>query len=415
MHQLKTLPNGVRIIYEKLPSVRSASVGIFVDVGSRCEAAAECGSSHFIEHMLFKSTTKHTAAEMAYITDGVGGQINAFTTRECTCFYAKVLDTHLKTAIDLLAEMFFDCAFDEAETDSERGVILEEIGMYEDTPDDVCYEQLMSRCHRGALGRPVLGKPATLSAMTGETLRAYKDRHYIAGNLVISLCGSFTEEHIALLESCFGDMPKMKKERRRSATYTPVSYARKKRLEQNQLCIAFPSNSVGSDERYAMNLLSTVLGGGVSSRLFQNIREKHGLCYSIYSFQSCFKDCGIAAVATAVGKDTELKTLELIRDELKKIKEEGVSEDELSRAREQAKSALVMSLESTASRMMKLGNAVLALGYSNTVDQVIANYDAVTRDDLLRLANERFDFDKMSVSALGRVEDADTYRNVLMS
>lgn len=177
MHELITLKNGVRIIYERMPSVRSASVGIFVGFGSRFEHSSDSGSAHYIEHLLFKRTERHSAAELSYIMDGIGGHINAYTTREQTCFYAKVLDTSLNTAIELLSEMFFECAFDEEETDSERGVILEEIGMYEDTPDDACYEKLMAKCFKGPLGRPVLGKPGTLAKMTGASLKEYKEKH----------------------------------------------------------------------------------------------------------------------------------------------------------------------------------------------------------------------------------------------
>ena len=185
MHEIIKLPNGVRIICEKIPYVRTAAVGIFIDIGSRDEAPSANGSAHFIEHMLFKRSSKHSAAELAFEMDAIGGQINAYTTRENTCFYARVLDTHLNTAINLLSEMFFDCAFDEAETESERGVILEEIGMYEDTPDDACYEKLMSGCYKGALGRPVLGKPKTLAKMSGASLKAFKENHYTASNIVI--------------------------------------------------------------------------------------------------------------------------------------------------------------------------------------------------------------------------------------
>lgn len=409
MHEIIKLPNGVRIICEKIPYVRSAAVGIFVNVGSRDESSSENGSAHYIEHMLFKSTSKHTAAELAYEMDAVGGQINAYTTRESTCFYARVLDTHLSTAIDLLSEMFFDCAFDEEEAESERGVILEEIGMYEDTPDDACYEKLMSGCFRGSLGRPVLGKPSTLANMTGASLREYMLGHYTAGNIVISLCGNYNNSHLERIKERFSTMDKSVCTKKRKAIYSPHVSVRKKKTEQNQFCIAFPSNSAASEDRFAMNLLTTILGGGVSSRLFQNIREKYGLCYSIYSFQSNFIDTGILAVATAVSKDTEMKTLGLIGDELKRFVDSGVTEDELKRAREQAKSSLVMGLESTNSRMLKMGNSMLILDECLTAEELIAKYDSVTCEDILRLARERINFSLLSLSALGKTESAERY------
>ena len=413
MFDLIKLPNGVRIISEKMPYVRSAAVGIFVDVGSRDEALSENGSAHYIEHMLFKRSSKHSAAELAFAMDAIGGQINAYTTRENTCFYARVLDTHLNTAIDLLTEMFFDCAFDEAEAESERGVILEEIGMYEDTPDDACYEKLMSGCFKGALGRPVLGKPATLKSMSGETLKKFKEDRYTAGRIIISLCGNYDDSHIERIKERFSGLEKAKKQSRRAAVYSSHLSVRRKKTEQNQFCLAFPSSPVSSDDRFAMNLLSTILGGGVSSRLFQNIREKFGLCYSIYSFQSSFTDTGMMSVATAVSKETEMRTLGLIGDELKRFVDDGVTEDELGRAREQAKSSLVMSLESTNSRMLKMGNSMLALGSCLTPDELIEKYDAVSCEEILTLAQKRFDFSHMSLSALGKTSSAEDYIKAL--
>ncbi len=413
MHEIIKLPNGVRIICEKIPYVRSAAVGIFVDVGSRDEAPSVNGSAHFIEHMLFKRTSKHSAADLAFEMDAIGGQINAYTTRESTCFYARVLDTHLNTAIDLLSEMFFDCAFDEAETDSERGVILEEIGMYEDTPDDACYEKLMSGCYKGALGRPVLGKPATLAKMSGASLKEFKESHYTAGNIIISLCGNYEDSHLELIKEHFSGMEKSRRKATRRAEYSTHIAVRRKKTEQNQFCLAFPSSSVMSEDRFAMNLLTTVLGGGVSSRLFQNIREKYGLCYSIYSFQSTFADTGLLSVGTAVNKETEIRTLGLIGDELKRFVDEGISEDELKRAREQAKSSLVMSLESTNSRMLKMGNSILALGKCLTPDELIARYDAVSCEQILNLARDRIDYSRMSLSALGKTLSAEDYTKAL--
>lgn len=413
MHEIIKLSNGVRIIYEKMPYVRSAAFGIFVCTGSRFEPPSENGSAHFIEHMLFKQTSKHSTQELAFIMDGIGGQINAYTTREQTCFYGRVLDSHLTTAIDLLSEMFFDCAFDEEELKSERGVILDEIGMYEDAPDDACYEKLMSGCFKGSLGRPVLGKKRTLENMTGESLKAYKEAHYTAGNIIISLAGNFDDSHLRHIEELFGGMKKSRRSKARVADYTSHVSARKKRIEQNQFCLAFPSISSGDDTRFGMNLLSTILGGGVSSRLFQNIREKHGLCYTIYSFQSTFSDSGLLSVATGVGKETEIKTLSLIRDELKRFADEGISADELDRAREQAKSSLVMGLESTSSRMLKMGNSLIATGACLSTDEIMERYDAVSCEEILRLSQQYIDFSKLSLSALGKVDGTEEYLKAL--
>lgn len=413
MFEIKKLPNNVRIIHEKIPYVRSASIGIFVGVGSRYEKENEGGSAHYIEHMLFKSTTKHSAADLAYIMDGFGGQINAYTTRETTCFYARVLDTHINSAIDVLSEMFFDCKFDETETENERGVILEEIGMYEDTPDDLCYEKLVANSFKGALGRPVLGNKNTLQNMDGKFLRNFKDKNYTAGNIIISLCGNYNQSHLDMICEKFSKLDTSEKKAATKATYTPHFTATKKQLEQNQLAIAFPSNGVASEERFGMILLNTILGGSVSSRLFQNIREKHGLCYSVFSFQSVFRDMGLISIATGVSEDTQLKTLSLISDELKRLKDDGVSEEELRRAKEQAKSSIVMALESTNARMIKLGNSINSIGTCLTTEELLDKYEAVTRDDILNLARDRFNMKNVSLSALGKVTSVEDYQNAL--
>jgi predicted Zn-dependent peptidase len=410
MYEKLTLPNGVRIVFEHMPHVRSAAVGIWVGVGSRNEAAAENGSAHFIEHMLFKGTDQYSAGELAAQMDGIGGQINAYTTRESTCFYARVLDSHLDTAIDLLCGMFFDSRFDQGDVESERGVILEEIGMYDDSPEDMAVERLMAKCFPGALGRPVLGRPATLKAMTGDSLRAFKARHYTPDKLVISLCGSFTDAHIEHLRAWFQGMACPKCPAVRQGRYTPAMTTKRKATEQNHLCLGFPGIASDSDRRFALNLLSTVLGGGMSSRLFQTVRERHGLCYSIYTFSASFADTGLFGVATALGKETEQRALGLIRDELHRIQDEPVGQDELDRAREQVKSSVVMALESTSALMNKLGSSELVLGTCLGPDELIARYDAVMRQDVLDIARELLDFSRASFSAVGRVGAPEEYQ-----
>ena len=409
MYEKLTLPNGVRIVSEHMPHVRSAAVGIWVGVGSRNEMAAENGSAHFIEHMLFKGTDRCTAGELAARMDGIGGQINAYTTRESTCFYARVLDSHLDTAIDLLCDMFFDSRFDQGDVESERGVILEEIGMYEDSPEDMAVERLMAKCFPGALGRPVLGKPATLKTMTGDSLRTFKERHYTPDKLVISLCGSFTAAHMDRLRARFQDMACPKCPAVRQGRYTPAVTTRRRATEQNHLCLGFPGITSSSDRRFALNLLSTILGGGMSSRLFQTVREQHGLCYSIYTFSASFADTGLFGVATALGKETEQRALGLIRDELRRIQDEPVDQEELDRAREQVKSSVVMALESTSALMNKLGSSELVLGTCLGPDELIARYDAVTRQDVLDIAQELLDFSRASFSAVGRVGAPEDY------
>lgn len=355
MYERITLPNGARIVCEHMDAVRSASLGIWVGAGSRYEKYSEAGSAHFIEHMLFKGTSQYTAAQLAERMDAVGGQMNAYTTRDNTCFYARVLDTHLSLATDTLCAMFFDSRFDEADVENEKGIIQEEIDMYEDTPEDVAAERLIGGCFPGALGRPVLGRSSSLARQTGESLRDFMSRHYAAPRVVAALSGSFSDADVEELARRFSAMPAAKPKKPERSAYRPCLTVRRKATEQNQLVLGFPGLETASGERFAMQLLSGILGGNASSRLFQTLREKHGLCYSVYSFTAGFEDTGLFAVAAATNRDTEARALGVIMDELRRLLDEGVTEDELSRAREQVKASILMSLESMGSRMNRLG------------------------------------------------------------
>ena len=272
MYEKKTLPNGVRILTEHVPGVRSVSLGIWVGTGSRHESAGENGAAHFIEHMLFKGTRSRTAAQLAEEMDAVGGQINAFTTKECTCFYARVLDTHLARAADILCDMFFHSRFDDADVETERGVILEEIGMYEDNPEDLCAERLAGAVFKGSpLARPILGRKATLDKMDGAWLRAYQRAHYRPDRIVVALAGSFTDADAVELAGRFAGLEARPHTAARAAAYVPGVVVKKKAIEQNHLTLAFPGLSFADPRRFQLQLLSSILGGGMSSRLFQQV------------------------------------------------------------------------------------------------------------------------------------------------
>ena len=411
MYEKITLPNGVRILHENIPHVRSVSMGIWVAVGSRHEKAAESGASHFIEHMFFKGTKTRTAAELAALMDGIGGQINAFTTKECTCFHGRVLDTHLPALVDILGDMFFNSSFDEADVENERGVIFEEIDMYSDTPDDLVSERLSVAVYKGhSLGRPILGKKSTLAGMSGDSLRGYKDKNYTGGRVVIALSGNYTADDIKLICDAFSQVPGGKGAKIAPPQYYPSVTVKRKALEQNHLCLGFDGLCVIDEERFTLQLLSEIFGGGMSSRLFQSVREKRGLCYSIYSYGTSYMDSGIFSVYTALGKDTEAVALDVIRDEIKLLLNDGVTAAELLRAREQVKSNILLGLESTSARMNRLGRNELYLNRVPTPEETIAAYDAVTEDGILSLARRIFDYNKLSFSAVGRVETADAYK-----
>lgn len=412
MYEKLTLPNGVRIVYEHIDNVRSVSAGIFVGVGSRYERAAENGAAHYIEHMLFKGTETRTAAELAFEMDAIGGQINACTTRDSTCFYARVLDSHLDRALEILCDMFFSSRFDEADVINERGVINEEIDMYDDAPDDVAVEKLMARCFPGALGRPILGRPSTLKKLSGADLREFKDSHYTPDRIVAVLCGSFSDSAVELLARRFSALEPKKARKPSKGIYRPAVFIKKKRTEQNQLCLGFEGAAAGDENRYAHQLMSLILGGGMSSRLFQSVREKNGLCYSIYSFSSSFSDTGLFAAAAALDRENDRRALALIRDELERMRNDGAAADELDRAREQAKSNVVIGLESTAARMNRLGYGELSYGGCTDTDEVIRRYDSVTREDILRSAGRLLRPESMSFSAVGRVGEAEDYLKI---
>lgn len=413
MYELLTLPNGVRIVSEPMEAVRSASVGIWVAAGSRCEKRSENGSAHFIEHMLFKGTTAHTAKALAQEMDAFGGQCNAFTSRNSTCFYARSPDTHLQRSIDILAEMFFDSLFDEADVQQERGVILEEIGMYRDSPEDMVSEQLIAGCFPGSLGRAVLGTPKTLQKLTGASLKSFKEREYRPDRVVISLAGSFTDAHIRSLAERFSALEVQKKTRWKKAEYKKATILKRKATEQNQLCLSWEGLSVEDERRYAWQLLSTVFGEGLSSRLFQTVREKYGLCYSIGSFTASFEETGLFGISTAVSRDTEKKALALIIDEVRKLLDAGITPQELDRARELIKANLLMSQESTANRMNRNGSGIMQLGSVRSVDEVTARYDAVTREDVRTLAQSLMLPEKLSFSAVGRIGAEEDYCSIL--
>ena len=389
-------------------------VGIWVGNGSRYEPAALGGISHFIEHMIFKGTEKRSAQHIAIAIDALGGQANAFTDKECTCYYMKVLDKRLQTGISILADMFLHSRFAQEDIELERGVVLEEIDMYEDSPEDVAIDKLFEKCYEGsALGRPILGTAETLQTINSEAMHDYMRRYYRPADTVIAVSGHFTEEDLDYIADLFSHMEGKGRNQITPAVYQPSLMLREKDIEQNHLCLSFPGVSLLSGDRFAMNLLSSILGGGMSSRLFQSVREKNGLCYSIYSFTTPHLDTGLLSIYTGLGAETERKALELIVRELHEFCETGPAPDELSRCREQVKTTLLMGLESTGNRMMTIGRSELLRGEVQAVEQVLAAYDRVTSEDILSLARRVFDFSQVSLAVVGQPDREETYRALL--
>lgn len=409
MYDMITLPNGVRILTQAVPAVRTAALGIFIGFGSRHEGAAEGGAAHFIEHMTFKSTAHRSTAQLAQEIDTVGGQVNAYTTKESTCFYARCLDIHLPRVTDLLCDMLFSSAFLQEEMDTERGVILEEIGMYRDTPEDLVAERLSAAVYPGALGRPILGTEKTLQGMTGEWLREYKREHYRPDRVVVSLAGSFTPQAVEELKNRFSVLEGPPSPTLKPAIYRPAVTVKRKAIEQNHLILAFPALSYLDKRRYALHLLSSILGGGVSSRLFQQVREQQGLCYTVYSYIADHEDTGLLGLYTALSPETEDQALETMCRIVRQLADQGPLPEELDRAREQAKANVLMGLESTQARMSHMGSAQLLHDEIPSTQDILDRYDAVTAQQLRALAQEVFDFSKVSLSAVGRVRTKEDY------
>ena len=409
-YQKTTLPNGARLLTRAVPGVRSAALGFFVGVGSRHESAEENGAAHFIEHMLFKGTQRRTAAQLARDMDALGGQFNAYTTKEHTCFYARVLDKHLDQGVDILSDMLFHSRFDQGDVELERGVILEEIGMYEDTPEDLAAERLSAAVYKGSpLARPILGTQATLAGMTGESLQQWQREHYRPGALVVSLAGSFTQEQTDRLAELLSGLEPGPLAQQAPAAYRPAVTSRKKAIEQNHLLLAFPALTYLDPRREQLMLLNSLLGGGCSSRLFQQVREERGLCYTVYSYVADHADTGLLGIYTALGKEQEELALDTLRGVVSDLRDHGPTQEELDRVREQAKAGLLMGAESVQTRMSSMGASELLYGRVRTQEEILAAYDAVTREQLRQLADEIFQWDRASLSAVGRVRPAAEY------
>ena len=373
MYQQITVPTGARLARAAAPGARSAALGFFVGVGSRHERQRENGAAHFIEHMLFKGTQRRSTAQLARDMDAIGGQVNAYTTKEHTCFYARSLDKHLDISLDILSDMLFHSRFDQGDVETERGVVLEEIGMYEDNPEDLCAERLAGAVFKGSpLARPILGRKATLDKMDGAWLRAYQRAHYRPDRIVVALAGSFTDADAAELAGRFAGLEARPHTAARAAAYVPGVVVKKKAIEQNHLTLAFPGLSFADPRRFQLQLLSSILGGGMSSRLFQQVREQKGLCYSIYSYGTCHDDTGYFGVYTALGRETEGQALDTILAVVRELTEHGVTQAELDRAREQSKANVLMGLESTQSHMSSLGRGELLQGEVLDEDAIIA-------------------------------------------
>ncbi|WP_077211570.1 M16 family metallopeptidase [Bacillus dakarensis] len=387
-----TCQNGVRIVLENIPTVRSVAIGVWIGTGSRNETPKNNGISHFLEHMFFKGTKTRSAREIAESFDSIGGQVNAFTSKEYTCYYAKVLDTHANFALDVLADMFFNSTFVEEELNKEKNVVYEEIKMYEDTPDDIVHDLLSKAIYeKHPLGYPILGTEETLATFTGETLKEYMHNTYTPENVVVSIAGNISESFISDVEKYFGSYEGGKQEITEDKPVFHTNHmARKKETEQAHLCIGFEGLQVGHEDVYNLITLNNILGGSMSSRLFQDVREQKGLAYSVFSYHSAFQDSGIVTIYGGTGAKQLNVLFDTIQETLATLKAEGITEKELKNSKEQLKGSLMLSLESTNSRMSRNGKNELILKRHRSLDEIVEQIDEVTKEKVDEMANNIF-------------------------
>ncbi len=409
MYRKSTLPNGVRVITESMPAVRSATLGIWADVGSAAEPAAQRGISHLVEHMLFKGTQRRSAREIAEAMDGVGGNLNAFTDKETTCYYAKVIDHHVPLALDVLSDMFLKSVFDGGELGKEQKVVLEEIRMYDDSPDEMIHDLFTRTMWSGSnLGEPTIGYAETVSALTSADLREHLRARYAPNTVVVAAAGNVEHERIVeLVSSSFAsfaghcDVPVPE-----SPSLTPSTLFKWKDTEQAYVVLGTQGLSLRDERRYVLAVLDTVLGGGMSSRLFQEVREKRGLAYSVYSFQQAYRDAGLFAVSAGTSPASVAECVEVVSAELRAIAREGATAAELALAKEHIKGSLTLSLESSSSRMIRLGRSEFTHGCQVTTEEIETAVDVVTREDVLALAEELLRPEGLGLCVLGPLEES---------
>lgn len=402
-----TLANGLRVVLQPIPTVRSVAFGIWIRVGSRTEQEEINGISHFIEHMLFKGSKRYSARDIAEQFDGIGGNVNAFTSKEYTCYYFRVLDVHLPLAVDILAEMLLHAKLDTADLMKEKKVIYEEIAMYEDTPDDLVHDLIAKAAYGShSLAYPILGTEERLSAMTVDHLRAFMDRHYHTGNIVISAAGHVDRSIIALLEQHFGGMKSDESHRSLTVpTYSGGTIYHHKQTEQHHICLALPGLSMHDDQQTAMQVLNNVIGGSMSSRLFQEIRENRGLAYSVYSYHTAHEDSGLFTIYTGTAPEQTQEVLELSVNILRNIRQHGITDNELHKSKEQIKGNLILSLESTSSRMNRQGKNELLNRKHETLEEMIARIDRVDQESVRQVIEQMLS-EPLALAMVGDSEQA---------
>jgi predicted Zn-dependent peptidase len=400
----EVLDSGLRLITERMAHVRSVSIGVWLTRGSRHESEPLSGIAHVVEHMLFKGTATRTAEDIAQEIDSIGGQLDAFTAKEYASYYIKVLDEHLATAVDLLSDIVMNPRFEPEDLEREKKVILEEIKMVEDTPDDLVHELFTQHFWEGhALGRPILGSKETVESFTPATLREYFGTAYVAPNLIVAAAGNIEHAQVReLIERAFARLPNTRERfDDRTPRVVPQVIVRSKELEQSHVCLGTSSYQQNHGDRYVSYIMNTVLGGSMSSRLFQNVREKRGLAYAVFSGLSAYRDAGNITIYAGCANEAVPEVVELCVGELRGLKQAPVPATELRRAKDHLKGSLMLSLENTASRMSHLARQEIYFERHFGLDETLAGVEHVSSDDVMRVAQDLFADGSLAATVVG--------------
>lgn len=405
MYKEYILENNLTIVYECLNHLKSVSFGVWIGVGARNETRQNNGISHFIEHMLFKGTKNRTAKDIACTIDKIGGEINAFTGKDCTCFYTKTLDSDLETAVEILSDMILNPLFNPTHIETEKKVVLEEISMYEDDPEEFAHDLLTEEMwSEGPLGYPILGTAKSLENITDEDLYRFMSDFYVPDNCVISVVGNFKESQLLTIINKYFSKWKSLGYCRLSETrpnFRTHFLFRKKETEQTHVCLGFRGLSMGDERLYALMVLNNIIGGGMSSRLFQNIREERGLVYSIYSFPTTFRDCGMFTIYAATNPEKAEEVIRIIGSEIKNLLENGITENELMISKNQLKGNYILSLDSTSGRMCANGKSKIITGVVNSPTSVLRHIESVGKKTIIELLDWIFKEGESGVVILG--------------
>lgn len=406
MYKTHVLDNGLTIIGEEIPYLKSIALGVWINAGSRIEDEKISGISHFIEHMLFKGTKNRTSKDIANEIDNLGGQINAFTSKECTCYYVKLLDSHINKGIDILSDMMLNPLFNQTDIDKERLVILEELKMYEDSPEDLAYDLLSEGIYKGhSLGYNIIGTEKSLFDINKKEIEEYFRNYYVPNNSVISICGNFNfEEIVKEIEDKFKSWNKKEVDINfTKADFKNTYITKNKDTEQVNLAIGLEAiASEETEEAYALAIINTIFGGSISSRLFQKIREEEGLVYSIYSSQSLYRQCGELGIFASMSNENLEEVYNLVIEEIKDLKNNYLSDEEIRLTKEQLKGSYMLGLESTSSRMMAIGKAMLLNKKVRNSDEILKSIDNIDRETIKKVIDKVFNLDKIGVCIVGR-------------